>query len=159
MPLRPREKYLRMDRYVNAIVAAIKARCDPANWSEADKAKLQQLSDSGDQLLATIAEEIDGDPDGFYDEPFSQAEDDIDPEAIAAHIKYSLLESFTEGRGVYREAETVPYFSVRDLLTGGLAALDPEGGSDSYRHWWSGVSELFEMHFEGMLAIDSDEGW
>ena len=94
--------------------------------------------------------------------PF-QAEDDIDPEAIAAHIKYSLLESFTEGRGVYREAETVPYVSVRDLLTGGLAALDPEGGSDSYRHWWSGVTELFEMHFEhgtgAMMGSDSDEGW
>ena len=97
----------------------------------------------------------------LYDELYLQAKDDIEPEAIALHVCDSLIGSFKDGRGVYQEAENVPYFSVRDLLTDGLAALDPEGGSDSYRHFWSGVSELFEMHFELAQGAggDSDEGW
>ena len=53
-----REQFKRMRRYVDAIVPAIKARCDPVNWSEADRATMMELAQSGGQLLYTCAEEM-----------------------------------------------------------------------------------------------------
>ena len=75
---------------------------------------------------------------------------DLEPIAIGTHICAMVIQGFEEA-GMYTEVPQVPYFSVRDLLTGGLAACDPDGGSASGEAWWSGLSELFEMHYEGLL--------
>ena len=52
--LSKREQYLRMRRYVDAILPRIHARCDPASWSVADKANLQALSSQGLSFMEQI---------------------------------------------------------------------------------------------------------
>ena len=39
-----REQYLRMSKYVDAILGVLEDRSDPVNWNDADKANLQNLS-------------------------------------------------------------------------------------------------------------------
>ena len=54
-----REQYLRMRRYVDAILPRIHERCDPASWSVADKARLEALSSRGLAFMEQIEDETD----------------------------------------------------------------------------------------------------
>ena len=150
-----REQYLRMRRYVDAILPRIHARCDPASWSVADKASLQALSSQGLSFMEQIEDETDDvHKDDFFYELYEECREMCQPTSIGSYICDQVLESF-KCYGVYVEA--VPYFSVRDFLTSGLAACDPDGGSASGETWWSGLSEFFEYHYDG--TWDYDAAW
>ena len=144
-----REQYLCMRRYVDAILPRIKARCDPASWSVTDKANLRALSSQGLSFMYEVVDRTDDvHKDDYFYELFEECRAMCQPTSISSYICGRVLESF-ECSGVYVEAEAVPYFSVRDFLTRGLAACDPDGGSSSGKTWWSGLSEFFEYHYDG----------
>ena len=144
-----REQYLRMRRYVDAILPRIKARCDPASWSVTDKAGLQALSSQGLSCMQDVVDETDDvHKDDYFYELLERCRLECQPNAIGSYICGRVLQSF-ECLGVYVEVEAVPYFSVRDFLTRGLAACDPDGGSSSGAQWWSGLSEFFDSHYRG----------
>ena len=152
-----REQYLRMRRYVDAILPRIHARCDPASWSVADKASLQALSSQGLSFMAQIEDETDDvHKDEFFYELYEKCREMCQPTSIGSYICDQVLESF-KCSGVYVEVDAVPYFSVRDFLTSGLAACDPDGGSSSGKTWWSGLSEFFEYYYDG--TWDYDDAW
>lgn len=148
-----REQYLRVHLYVAKVLPEIEVMSDPENWDVLDKANLERLSRQG---LAFLEELIAGaNRDGFdedcFDELVACCRADLEPTAIGEHICAAVAEGF-RAAGVYSEVPNVPYFSVRDFLTSGLAGCDPDGGSSSGAQWWSGVSEIFEHHYEGELS-------
>ena len=74
--------------------------------------------------------------------------------SIGSYICDQVLEGFKRS-GVYVvELDAVPYFSVRDFLTSGFAACDPDGGTSSGMTWWSGLSEFFAYHYDGTWGYD-----
>ena len=94
--------------------------------------------------------------DEFFYELYEECREMCQPTFIGTHICDQVLESF-KCSGVYVEVDAVPYFSVRDFLTSGLAACDPDGGSSSGKTWWSGLSEFFENYYDG--TWDYDAAW
>ena len=94
-----------------------------------------------------------GDEDDWFQSLVERCREDLMPLAIGEHICDKVLRTFKHS-GVYSEA--VPYLTVRDFLTDGLALCDPVGGSASGEQWWSGISELFESYYNGAF---SDEEW
>ena len=146
-----REQYLRMRRYVDAILQRIHARCDPASWSVADKARLEALSSQGLAFMEQIEDATDDVKKGdFFYELYGECREMCQPTSIGSYICDQVLESF-KCSGVYVEVHAVPYFSVRDFLTSGLAACDPVRGLSSGKTWWSGLSELFGFYYNGDL--------
>jgi hypothetical protein len=149
-----REQYMRLTVYVDAVLAEIVAYRDPEFWSAEDKEQLRRLSEAGLDFMAEIEAEVDP---AVIDLSWHcginflhECRADCDPTAIGEHVVASVLDGFVRmGKGVYSEAPDVPCFSVRDLLTSGLVRCDPDGGSSSGKQWWSGLSELFEWHYEG----------
>lgn len=143
-----REQYLRVRTYIDAILPQIERACEPSNWDAADMANLNLLSANGKSFMQEIIADNDSE-DEYFADICATCEFDLEPHSIGEHICECVLRGFEEGSGVYSEAPDVPYFSVRDLLVGGLASCDPDGGSSSGATWWSGLSELFEYHYEG----------
>ena len=139
---------LRVQDYVDAILPEIEARCEPANWSEADHARLRRLSEQGLGFMEDLVRDqafFHDDGEEYLADVVEECRRDCHPLAIGTHVCNAALETFEE-LGVYSEA--VPYFSARDLLVGGLAECDPDGGSASGEHWWRGVSEIFRYHYD-----------
>ena len=150
-----RTQYVRMSRYINTILPEINRRCDPSTWSEDDWVNLRTLSQAGHDFADEIVAENEGIQNDYFGQLVLQSDEDLDPMEIGMHICNSVVNTFFQS-GVYSEA--VPYFTVRDFLTRGLAACDPDGGSASGEQWWRGVSELFDWHYDGGDS-DSDGGW
>ena len=149
-----REQYMRMRRYVDAILSRIERRSDPANWDEYDMTNLRLLSEHGLSFMNHIVRDAGPERIAEFDylgDIVGHCREACQPENIGAYICQQVLEGF-EGSGVYTEVPEVPYYSVRDFITGGLADCDPDGGSSSGQTWWSGLSELFELHYEGRLG-------
>ena len=142
-----REQYREMRSYVDAILPEIEARCDPSRWSEDELTNLRELSRQGLSFMNDIIL-VNGDEDDWFQSLVETCREDLMPLAIGEHICDKVLRTFKHS-GVYSEA--VPYLTVRDFLTDGLALCDPDGGSASGEQWWSGISELFESYYNGEL--------
>jgi hypothetical protein len=152
--LSKREQYLRMRRYIDSILPEIKEQCDPANWDAADMANLQRLSRHGLSFVDELCERsrYDDNDNEYFEELIDEARMSCQPDAIGEHICNSVLEGF-QTTGVYTEVPHVPYFSVRDFLIRGLQACDQDLESGSGESWWSGVNELFRLHYNSASPI------
>jgi hypothetical protein len=143
-----REQYREMRSYVDAMLPEIEARCDPSRWSEDELTNLRRLSNQGLSFMDEIVA-VHGDEDDYFQSLVETCREDLMPLAIGEHICDNVLQTFKHS-GVYSEA--VPYLTVRDFLTDGLALCDPVGGSASSEQWFSGISELFESHYNGAFS-------
>ena len=89
-----REQYVRMRPYIDRILPAIEAKCDPTQWREADLANLTHLSSCGLSFMNQIISERAHHSD---DDEFFPAEEFLDDEVEDSYNQDSndLMEDST----------------------------------------------------------------
>ena len=129
------EAFARMKRYTRFYEGQLERLRIESNWSTEDRANLESHAQFANERSALRRPGEYNDTDSGEDEITFTAND------IACIVVGNALDGFQDG-GPHSEIPGVPYSTPADLVFGGLAVLDPCGGSSS-------ASTFMETLFQG----------
>ena len=117
-----------------------------------------KLSQTGTKIIDLVRDETN-DYDYYY-QHFMNAQGDGYLTASPNTFVIRCSQALKMAACVYQEAENVPYFSVRDLLTGGLAALDPhqtQTAEEIHEDGGGGLGSASSLHCTTLELTAHDE--